>query len=70
MDEDSIVDFMKSKGLDSSFEARKLIAETKYGISNYTGTADQNVHLLAKLKEPTAQSFWDEVKAEFKKLFG
>jgi hypothetical protein len=70
MDENSVVDFMKSKGLDSSFEARKHLAEAHYGVTNYTGTAEQNVKLLAKLKQPVTASFWDDVKAEFHKLFG
>lgn len=45
----SIVDYMKSKGMDSGFANRKKLA-TQYGIKNYTGTATQNNTLLNKLK--------------------
>ncbi|AGB62631.1 putative N-acetylmuramoyl-L-alanine amidase [Bacillus phage phiAGATE] len=45
----SIVDFLSSAKLDSSFANRKKLAG-KYGISNYSGTAAQNESLLAKLK--------------------
>jgi hypothetical protein len=48
MDQDSIVDFLKSRGKDSSFQARQNLA-TLYGIVNYTGSAEQNTELLAKL---------------------
>ena len=45
----SIVDALKSIGVDSSFSNRKKIAETN-GISNYSGTASQNNSLLRLLK--------------------
>ena len=45
----SVVDYMKSKGMDSSFSNRKKLAN-KYGIKNYRGTASQNTKLLSKLK--------------------
>ncbi|AXH71090.1 putative endolysin [Bacillus phage BSP38] len=45
----SIVDFMNSVGLDSSFNNRKKYAD-KYGIKGYEGTASQNAKLLEKLK--------------------
>lgn len=45
----SIVDALKSIGVDSSMDNRKKIAEAN-GISNYTGTANQNISLLKKLK--------------------
>lgn len=45
----SIVDYLKSIGQDSSFANRKKLA-AQYGISNYTGTAAQNLELLNKLK--------------------
>lgn len=41
----SIVDKLKSEGKDSSFAARKALAESQ-GIKNYTGTAAQNTALL------------------------
>lgn len=45
----SIVDYLKSVGQDSSYSNRSKLAQ-KNGISNYTGTAEQNVQLLNKLK--------------------
>lgn len=45
----SLVDYLKSKHLPSDFISRRNLA-TKYGIRNYTGTADQNVKLLACLQ--------------------
>lgn len=48
----SIVDFLRSTGKDSSFSARaKLAAEQ--GITNYTGSAQQNTTLLEKLRTNT-----------------
>ena len=41
----SIVDKLKSEGKDSSYSARKALAESS-GIKNYTGTAAQNIQLL------------------------
>lgn len=46
----SIVDYLKSIGKDYSFEARKEYAED-YHISNYKGTAAQNLELLDKMRE-------------------
>lgn len=45
----SIVDALKSIGADSSLAYRKKIA-AKNGISNYTGTGDQNTKMLNLLK--------------------
>lgn len=45
----SIVDYLKSKGQDSSYDNRRKMAK-KYGIGNYTGTAEQNTALLNKVK--------------------
>jgi len=45
----SIVDYLKSKKMNSSFKARQKLA-VKYGIANYNGTSAQNLALLAKLK--------------------
>lgn len=45
----SIVDYLKSIGQDSSYSARSALA-SQYGITNYTGSADQNLALLNKLK--------------------
>ena len=40
----SIVDYLKQSGKDSSYNARKKMAE-QYGISGYSGTAAQNTQL-------------------------
>ena len=48
----SIVDALKSIGVDSSFSYRKKIA-TANGISSYLGTPVQNTKLLTKLKAGT-----------------
>ena len=48
----SIVDYLKSIGQDSSYSARSALA-SQYGITNYTGSADQNLALLNKLKNNT-----------------
>lgn len=45
----SIVDYLNKQGKDSSFNARKQLA-TQYGISNYTGSAEQNNQLLSLLQ--------------------
>lgn len=45
----SLVNYMKSKGMDASYSARAKLAK-QYGITNYTGTAAQNLALLSKLK--------------------
>jgi N-acetylmuramoyl-L-alanine amidase len=45
----SIVDFLKSVGEDSSFSNRAKLA-AKYGISGYDGSASENAKLLDKLK--------------------
>lgn len=44
----SIVDGLKSVGVDSSFAYRKTLAE-KLGIQGYSGTAAQNLEMLGKL---------------------
>lgn len=45
----SIVDYLNSKGIDSSFANRKKLA-AQYGISGYAGTATQNLTLLNKMR--------------------
>lgn len=45
----SIVDYLSSTGKDSSFSSRMTLA-TQNGITNYTGTAQQNTQLLTKLR--------------------
>ena len=49
---DSIVDGLKSVGVNSSYDNRKKLAQAN-GIKNYTGTAKQNTELLNKLKKGT-----------------
>ena len=51
----SIVDYLKSTGQDSSYANRKKLAG-QYGISNYTGTADQNTKLLQKMQNASSAS--------------
>ena len=48
----SIVDGLKSVGVNSSYSNRKKIAQAN-GIKNYTGTPSQNTVLLNKLKKGT-----------------
>ncbi len=45
----SLVDYLKSKKIDSSYNGRVKLAK-EYGITNYSGTAAQNLALLSKLK--------------------
>ena len=63
-DEDSIVDYLESKGIAGDFATRKAIAE-RHGIVPYEGTADQNMKLLALLRNPP-ESFWEEIKELFR----
>lgn len=49
MKTDSVVDYLKSIGVDSGFNNRKKLAN-KNGIKNYKGTASQNTQLLNKLR--------------------
>lgn len=51
----SIVDYLKSIGQDSSFSNRKKLAQAN-GISNYTGTAAQNTKLLNILRSSGSSS--------------
>jgi hypothetical protein len=45
----SVVDMLKSEGLDASFSNRSNIA-ANYGIENYKGTTEQNAQLLTYIK--------------------
>lgn len=49
----SVVDYLKSTGKDSSYSARASMAKT-YGISDYSGSAEQNTALLTALKRGSA----------------
>lgn len=46
----SIVDYLKSRNMDSSYGARKNLA-SQYGITGYSGTAQQNMSLLKSLQQ-------------------
>lgn len=50
LNETSIVDFLKANGISSSMTNRKKLA-VKHGVKGYKGTAEQNVLLLAKIKQ-------------------
>lgn len=51
----SIVDYLKSVGQASDYSTRTKLAQ-QYGISNYSGSADQNLALLGKLRGSSAGS--------------
>ena len=51
----SLVDYLKSVGQASDYTSRTALAQQK-GITNYTGTAEQNVQLLDILRTPTPTS--------------
>lgn len=53
--ENSIVDYLNSKGEDSSFAYRQQLAEN-YSIVPYTGTAEQNIKLLGILRGTSVNS--------------
>jgi hypothetical protein len=63
-DEDSIVDYLESKGIAGDFATRKAIAE-RHGIVPYSGTAEENEKLLVLLRNPP-ESFWEEIKELFR----
>lgn len=49
----SIVDYLSSRGMNSSFAARSKLA-VQYGIKGYKGTASQNLGLIGRLQSGTA----------------
>lgn len=51
----SIVDYLKSRNMDSSYGARKNLA-SQYGITGYSGTAQQNMSLLKSLQKQSQKS--------------
>jgi len=51
----SVVDYLAGQGQDYSFEHRADLAN-KYGITNYRGTANQNLALLEKLQGRSVSS--------------
>jgi hypothetical protein len=48
--DNSVVDLMKSKGMDSSFQSRRDLAR-KLGKSEYSGTAEENIWLHQQVKK-------------------
>jgi hypothetical protein len=58
----SIVDYLKSKGKDSSMGARTKLAGN-YGIKGYKGTANQNVNLLKAVSRATSKPTTTPAKA-------
>lgn len=59
----SIVDALRSVGVDSSYSNRSQIAE-KNGISGYSGTSSQNIELLNRLKNGTLYD-WTETITKY-----
>lgn len=53
VDPNSIVDYLKMNGEDSSYSARAVLAD-ELGIANYKGSGTQNTQLLDMLKNGTA----------------
>jgi hypothetical protein len=51
----SVVDYMKSKNMNSAYSNRAKIAPT-YGIKSYTGNSNQNISLLNSLKSAASKS--------------
>lgn len=56
----SIVDYIKNKGGDSSFKARKELAKS-YGIVNYKGTMEQNIALLDLISQEEKDKELDKI---------
>jgi hypothetical protein len=52
----SITDYLKSRGIDSSFANRNKLA-TLMGMKNYEGTADQNTRLLANMTKNQGKTY-------------
>jgi hypothetical protein len=52
----SITDYLKSRGIDSSFANRNKLA-TLMGMKNYEGTADQNTNMLATLTKNQGKTY-------------
>lgn len=52
-DPNSIVDQLKKRGVDSSFEQRRYIYHANYTcmVPEYKGTAEQNMQMLRDLKQ-------------------
>lgn len=59
----SIVDYLNSSGRDSSYAARRKLAE-EYGMSGYSGSASQNTKLLSMLQGGTQPTNNTAAKAQ------
>jgi hypothetical protein len=57
----SIIDFLADNGIDHSFETRKLIADD-LGISDYTGTLEQNTKLIQLLTGVKSFAKWSAIE--------
>jgi len=62
-DKTSIVDFLKSKGLDSSFRQRKELAQG-FGMSGYRGTPEENMMLLEYMRNPQSVPYGPQQRAQ------
>lgn len=65
----SIVDYLKSIGIDSSYSNRKKLAKEN-GINNYTGTAEQNLKLLEILRGKTSSNYKGNSIVDYLKSIG
>lgn len=65
----SIVDYLKSKGIDSSYANRKKLAKEN-GINNYTGTAEQNLKLLEILRGKKTSNYKGNSIVDYLKSIG
>ena len=65
----SIVDYLKSIGVDSSYKNRKKLAKEN-GINNYTGTAEQNLKLLKILRDKKNSNYQGNSIVDYLKSIG
>lgn len=65
----SIVDYLKSVGVDSSYKNRKKLAKEN-GINNYTGTAEQNLKLLEILRGKKTSNYKGNSIVDYLKSIG
>jgi len=66
---DSVVDFMKSRGADSSYSNRKKIFQTTFG-ADYSGSVTQNLQLHKYLREQEAGFCRVDLRANIMKIGG
>ena len=65
----SIVDYLKSVGIDSSYANRKKLAKEN-GINNYSGTAEQNLKLLEILRGKKTSNYKGNSIVDYLKSIG